>query len=134
VISSIKTVREAEPFPIKHSVLNAMSISPDWKQDIWLKARTDGPLVQRVSSCAVCIIFLMQILLIQFSHEIQMAVKCDNEIGYLHVYFYIPEKLSSFGSDFPQFGCACNNLSNSQSPRKKSFSGELLTFSFLAIS
>jgi len=56
VISSIKTGREAEPFPIKHSVLNAMSISPDWKQDIWLKARSDGPLVQRVSNCAVMLI------------------------------------------------------------------------------
>lgn len=56
MISSIKTGREAEPFPIKHSVLNAMCISPDWKQDIWLKARSDGPLVQRVSNCAVCTI------------------------------------------------------------------------------
>lgn len=60
-----------------------------------------------------------------------MVVKCDDDIGYLHVYFYVPEKVSSLSSDFPQFGCTCNSSSSSQSPRKKFFSGEVETLDFV---
>jgi hypothetical protein len=49
-----------------------MSISAEWKQTIWLKARRDGPLVQRVARST-------------------MVVKCDKDekhpLGYLHTSF-----------------------------------------------
>ena len=32
-------VVESEPFTLKHSVLNSMSISSEWKHTIWLKVR-----------------------------------------------------------------------------------------------
>jgi hypothetical protein len=52
-VGCLQAKREALPFPVKQSVLNLMAISSDWKQKIWLKARSDGPLVQRVSSTVV---------------------------------------------------------------------------------
>jgi hypothetical protein len=56
VLACLQTSKEAVPFPVKQSILNSMSISGDWKQKIWLKARSDGPLVQRVSATAVSFI------------------------------------------------------------------------------
>ena len=46
-------LKEAQPLTVKHSVLNAMSISADWKHTIWLRARKNGPLAQRVSHTTV---------------------------------------------------------------------------------
>ncbi len=78
---------EAEPFTLKHSVLNSMSISTDCKQKIFLKARNGDPLVQRVSSTT-------------------MVVKCDkdevlNPLGYLHTSF-----INQNGTS--KFGCSCS--------------------------
>ena len=53
VAACLQNGREASAYPVKHSVLNSISVSGDWKQKIWLKARSDGPLVQRVSASAV---------------------------------------------------------------------------------
>ena len=52
LLSSSK-LKEAQALTVKHSVLNAMSISADWKQSIWLRARKNGPLAQRVSHTTV---------------------------------------------------------------------------------
>ncbi len=46
-------VQDSQPLTVKQSVLNALGISADWKQLIWLKARRNGPLVQRVSKSTV---------------------------------------------------------------------------------
>jgi len=63
---------DAQALRVKHSVLNQLPISSDLKHEIWLGARCNGPLVQRVSTAA-------------------MVVKCSPDerhpIGYLHVYF-----------------------------------------------
>ena len=45
--------KESVPLAVKHSVLNNMSISADWKHKIWLRARDSGPLAQRVSATTV---------------------------------------------------------------------------------
>ena len=52
LIDSVK-LKEAQALTVKHSVLNAMSISADWKHTIWLRARKNGPLAQRVSRTTV---------------------------------------------------------------------------------
>ena len=46
-------LKDAQALTVKHSVLNAMSISADWKHTIWLRARKNGPLAQRVSRTTV---------------------------------------------------------------------------------
>ena len=46
-------LKEAQALTVKHSVLNGMGISADWKHKIWLRARKNGPLAQRVSSTTV---------------------------------------------------------------------------------
>ncbi|TRY76520.1 hypothetical protein TCAL_10942, partial [Tigriopus californicus] len=65
-------LRGAEPLSVKHSVLNDMAITSELKQLIWLGARQNGPLVQRVSITT-------------------MAVKCQpspmHPLGFLHVVF-----------------------------------------------
>ena len=96
---------ESEPFTLKHSVLNAMSISSEWKHTIWLKARRDGPLVQRVA-------------------PFTMAVKCDKDdnypLGYLHTSFLSNNSDNNGGY---RFSCTCNLAAPS---KKKNVSiGEL---------
>ncbi len=80
----------ARPLRVKHSVLNAMTISPDLKHEIWLRARRGGgPLVQRVS-------------------ETTMVAKCRPDrvrhpLGYLHVTFHHSDWTE------PRMWCACAN-------------------------
>lgn len=88
---------ESEPFTLKHSVLNSLSISTECKQKIFIKARDGGPLVQRVSPTT-------------------MVVKCDKDdflhpLGYLHTSF-LKTNQSNPGSDF-KFGCSCSLNSGS---------------------
>ncbi len=76
----------ARPLRVKHSVLNAMTISPDLKDEIWLHTRKNGPLVQRVS-------------------ETIMVAKCRPDerhpLGYLHVTFHHSDWTE------PRMWCAC---------------------------
>ena len=93
---SQREINDSQPFTVKHSILNSMSIASDWKQTIWLKARRDGPLVQRVTrSC--------------------MVVKCDKDeqfpLGFLHTCFL--SGTPDIGSH--RFGCACTVVSSSLS-------------------
>lgn len=87
---------ESEPFTLKHSVLNSLSISTECKQKIFNKARDGGPLVQRVSPTT-------------------MVVKCDKDdlhpLGYLHTSFLKTNQVNP-GSDF-KFGCSCSLNSSS---------------------
>ena len=77
LIRCLSSFREAEPLRVKHSVLNQMSIAAELKHEIWLGARCNGPLVQRVSDTV-------------------MAVKCRPDerhpLGYLHVQFQVQYK------------------------------------------
>ncbi len=65
-----------------------MPISNDLKQEIWLGARCNGPLVQRVSASA-------------------MVVKCrpdeGHPLGYLHIYF----QSGGGGDGGPKMWCEC---------------------------
>ena len=88
--SDRSNITDAQPFLLKHSVLNSMSIPPDNKQKIFMKAR-EGPLVQRVS-------------------PISMVVKCEkdevNVIGFQHTSF-----IKSNGTNTDQgsrFCCSCS--------------------------
>ena len=44
--------KESMPLPVKQSVLNSMSISAEWKHQIFIRAEA-GPLAQRVSQTTV---------------------------------------------------------------------------------
>ena len=80
---------ESQPFTLKHSVLNSMNLSDESKQKIFLKASSEGPLVQRVT-------------------QTTMVVKCDKDqlhpLGYLHTYFFKKTTENSHS----KFGCSCN--------------------------
>ena len=52
-LTNTAKLKVAQALTVKHSVLNAMSISADWKHTIWLRARKNGPLAQRVSDTTV---------------------------------------------------------------------------------
>ncbi len=81
----------AQPLRVKHSVLNAMSISADLKHEIWLCARKDGgPLVQRVSRTAMVV----------KCRPPNTNVEAQMPLGYLHVTFH-----SNWTE--PRMWCAC---------------------------
>jgi hypothetical protein len=77
--------RVAAPLVVKQSVLNQMAIDADLKHEIWLGARRNGPLVQRVSAT-------------------DMVVKCrqwdKHPVGFLHVLF-------DCGALEPKMMCSC---------------------------
>ena len=82
----------AQALLVKHSVLNQMSISPDLKHEIWLGARRNGPLVQRVSTTT-------------------MVVKCgesEHPLGYLHVVFDHKNRTE------PRMWCSCADRGDQQ--------------------
>ena len=88
---------EATPLTLKNSVLNALPVSNEIKQAIWLLAtETTGPLVQRVSKNV-------------------MVVKCKvqpkHPLGFLHFSFTeTPRKGSPFIEH--KFQCACKQFRN----------------------
>ena len=87
---------EATPLTLKNSVLNALPVSNEIKQAIWLLAtETTGPLVQRVSKNV-------------------MVVKCKvqpkHPLGFLHFSFTETPRKGSFAEH--KFQCACKQFRN----------------------
>ena len=81
---------EAQPLTLKNSVLNALQVSPEVKQSIWLLAtETTGPLVQRVTKN----IFVV---------KCKPSVK--HPLGFLHFSFYSVSK----GKDDLEFKFQCS--------------------------
>ncbi|XP_063788160.1 uncharacterized protein C2orf42 homolog [Pseudophryne corroboree] len=99
---------EAEPLPLKSSILNAMQIPTEIKQDIWLLAsECMGPLVQRVTKSV-------------------LVVRCktsqQNSLGYLHVYF--TQKSGPQKGTSHLFLCSCESHKASKGAAPKTESEE----------
>lgn len=88
---------EATPLTLKNSVLNALPVTNEIKQAIWLLAtETTGPLVQRVSKHVVVV---------------KCKVQPKHPLGFLHFSFTeTPRKGSSFVEH--KFQCACKQFRN----------------------
>ena len=72
--TSVNCNEEAQPLTLKNSVLNALDVGADVKEDIWLLAtETAGPLVQRATKNTI-------------------VIKCkpsmNHPLGFLHFAFY----------------------------------------------
>lgn len=107
---ALKCENKATPLTLKNSVLNALPISNEMKQAIWMLAtETTGPLVQRVSKNV-------------------MVVKCKGQskhkLGFLHLTFPEGGKKKD-GTIHAKFQCACRSfrttgkLSIVDDPRKR---------------
>ena len=93
---ALESETEATPLTLKNSVLNALPVSSEIKQAIWLLAtETTGPLVQRVSKNV-------------------MVVKCKiqpkNLLGFLH--FSFSESQRKNGITEHKFQCTCRHFRN----------------------
>lgn len=89
--AAIECATEAQPLTLKNSVLNALQVSNETKQAIWLLAtETTGPLVQRVTRNV-------------------MVVKCKpspkQPLGFLHFAFY--ETSRNRNQAEHKFQCSC---------------------------
>ncbi|XP_069622640.1 uncharacterized protein C2orf42 homolog [Ranitomeya imitator] len=94
---------EAEPLPLKSSVLNAMQMPTEIKQDIWvLASECMGPLVQRVNKSV-------------------LVVRCkpspQNSLGYIHVYF--TQKTGTQKGANHLFHCSCETQKTAKATSSK---------------
>ncbi|KAG8574774.1 hypothetical protein GDO81_009327 [Engystomops pustulosus] len=94
---------EAEPLPLKSSVIDAMQIPAEIKEDIWvLASECIGPLVQRVNKSV-------------------LVVRCrpspEHTLGYVHVYF--TQKPAAHKGSNHLFQCSCEAQRNARATSSK---------------
>ncbi|KAG8440882.1 hypothetical protein GDO86_006570 [Hymenochirus boettgeri] len=101
---AINCQSEADPLPLKSTVLNAMDIPQETKQDIWqLVNESSGPLVQRVTKSI-------------------LVVRCktsqQHSLGFLHISF--TQKPSSQSDPVHAFLCSCQPHKKNSSAKTES--------------